>query len=306
MNLVKIDNLLTYDIFCSNSERISMADISRSLKIGIIGAGGMVGGPHKKYFESKGYKRGTNLFCYDTSPTLGLFDDITQADIVWVAVPTPPNPDGSCNISIVESVVSKLHNKIVVIKSTVPPGTTEYLQKKYPDNMFLFNPEFLTEAQAWEDFLKPSRQIVGFTEQSRDVALTVLNLLPPSFYQSPWASSTYVIRGHSATDAEMIKYLSNVFGAMKVGFANMAYDVCDAIKDEGLDVDYERVRDALGADVRIGPAWLDVSHGSYRGFGGYCFPKDLLAYIHRISNSMTSKLSDTKMSILVRAHNFFM
>lgn len=77
----------------------------------------------------------------------------------------------------------------------------------------------------------------------------------------------------------MIKYASNVFGAIKVSFGNMICDVCSGLKTSaGPEVNYENVRDALGADPRIGPAWLDVNHGSYRGFGGYCFPKDLKAF----------------------------
>lgn len=258
----------------------SMAETVRNLKVGIIGLG-MVGEPVRRWFEEKkGLKRGTDLFCYDADPTKGYYDDYNLADIVFVAVPTPPNPDGSCNVSIVENVSAPIKGeKIIVIKSTVPPGTTENLQNKFPQHKFLFNPEFLTESQAWEDFLKPVRQIVGYTERSRDVALTVLNLLPVSYYQSPWLASTYKVRGHTATEAEVIKYASNVFGAIKVSFGNMLFDVCDGIKtSDGLQINYENVRDALGADPRIGPAWLDVNHGSYRGFGGYCFPKDLKAF----------------------------
>ncbi len=253
----------------------------------------MVGEPIKWWFEEKrGLKRKLELLCYDVDPKKGYFDDYNLADVIFIAVPTPPNPDGSCNVSIVESAAASIHGeKIVVIKSTVPPGTTEGLQKKFPHHKFLFNPEFLTESQAREDFLKPVRQIVGYTEKSRDVALAVLNLLPVSYYQSPWMSSTYTFRCHTATEAEVIKYASNVFGASKVTFANNVYDVCSGLKSsEGLEVDYEHVRDALGADPRIGPAWLDVNHGSYRGFGGYCFPKDLKAFTVFVSG-LTKKVS---------------
>lgn len=289
-----------------------MAGTIRNLKIGIIGVG-MVGEPMRREFEEKrGLRRGVELFCYDTDPTKGYYDDFNRADVIFVCVPTPPNPDGSCNTSIVESAVGSIQGeKIIVIKSTVPPGTTEGLQKKFPQHKFLFNPEFLTESQAWEDFLKPVRQIVGYTEESRDVALAVLNLLPGSYYQSPWISSTYVIRGHTATEAEVIKYASNVFGAIKVTFGNMIYDVCDGLKTSvGLDVNYENVRDALGADPRIGPAWLDVNHGSYRGFGGYCFPKDLRAFtvfvgrVEHISNKPTQDRLEKTIEFLLAVWNY--
>ncbi len=280
-----------------------MAENDRNLKIGIVGVG-MVGGPIKWWFEEKrGLKRGIDLFCYDTDPAKGYFDDYNSADILFISVPTPPNPDGSCNTSIVENVAGSIKGeKIIVIKSTVPPGTTEDLQKQYSQHKFLFNPEFLTESQAQEDFLKPVRQIVGYTKQSKDVALTVLGLLPMSYYQSPWMASTYMFRGHTATEAEVIKYASNVFGALKVTFANNIYDVCGGLRSAGeLSVDYENIRDALGADPRIGPSWLDINHGSYRGFGGYCFPKDLKAFIvfisllkAKLTKSISKRLGKTK------------
>ena len=284
-----------------------MAEVSRNLKIGIIGAGGMVGRPHERWFrEKQGRVRGEDLLCYDTDPASGYFDDINKADIIFVCVPTPKNPDGSCNTSIVESVVSKFENKIIVIKSTVPPGTTEDLQRKYPTNKFLFNPEFLTEAKAWEDFVNPIRQIIGYTDQSKDVALTVLNLLPQSYYQSPWSKDTYNFRFHTSTDAELIKYYSNVFGATVVAISNMFFDLSEALRNEGYNTNYERIRDGVSADTRVGgPAWKDVNPGSYSGFGGACFLKDLLAHIHTISQRMKGGLSDARMSILVRGHHFF-
>src|SRR3990167_7155523 len=112
-----------------------MAETSSNLKIGIIGLG-MVGEPIRKWFEEKkGFKRGTNLFCYDSDPTKGYFDDYNSADIIFISVPTPPSPDGSCNISIVENVAAGIRGeKIIVIKSTVPPGTTERFQGKFPQH----------------------------------------------------------------------------------------------------------------------------------------------------------------------------
>lgn len=132
-------------------------------KIGLIGLG-MVGLPLKKHLEEKGFKRGFNLFCYDSDPKKNFNDDVYQADIIFICVPTPKKRDGSCNIDVVDSVVRKFHNqnKVIVIKSTIEPGTVARLQEKY-NCPFLFNPEFLTESRAWEDFIKPDRQIVGHT-----------------------------------------------------------------------------------------------------------------------------------------------
>ena len=118
---------------------------SQKLKVGIIGLG-MVGEPIRRWFEDlNGRKRGKDLFCYDSDPKKIFKDDVNKADVVFVSVPTPSNPDGSCNTSIVESVVAQIKDgKIIIIKSTVEPGTVQRLQDKYPKKRFIFNPEFLT------------------------------------------------------------------------------------------------------------------------------------------------------------------
>ncbi len=246
-----------------------------SHRIGIIGVG-MVGTPLKRYFEEYGeYRRGEDLFLSDCDPAKGFFDDASRANIIFVCVPTPRGPDGSADIGIVEGVVKRIvGNKIVVIKSTVPPGTTEAFQKKYPQHQFLFNPEFLTEKRAWEDFVKPDRQIVGFTAESIDAAHAVLSLLPKAPFMSPWGIHTYRPVKITATEAEIIKYGGNVFFSRKVNFANALCRLAEAH-----EADYENVRLGMAADFRIGDSHLDVLHGGYRGFGGYCLPKDIDALI---------------------------
>lgn len=259
--------------------------MSNEVKIGIIGLG-MVGDPIRKWFEENlGYKRGKNLFCYDTDPKKGYSDDFNKADIIFVAVPTPSNPDGSCNLSIVENVMDVIQDgKIVVIKSTIVPGTVERLQKKHGKKRIIFNPEFLTEAQSWIDFISPDRQIVAPTIKSAQDAYEVLSLLPKKHFIRPW-SSDYTKKSINASEAELGKYASNIFGYIKVVFGNILADVCEALslklENEGIKVkvDYENIRDIISADLRIGPAWLNVEHGDYCGAGGYCFPKDMDAFI---------------------------
>ena len=177
-----------------------------SPKIGIIGVG-WVGAQLKRYFEEiKGYKSGESLFTYDIDPKK-CAGGINQADVVFVSVPTPQNPkDGSCDTSILESAVGKLTGeKVIVLKSTIPPGTTEAIQKKHPQHKVLFNPEFLSESTAWFDFMRPDRQIVGFTEKSIDVAHMVLSLLQKAPFMSPWGVGTYKSVKITATEAEIIK-----------------------------------------------------------------------------------------------------
>ena len=273
-------------------------------KIGIIGIG-MVGSQLERYFrEIKKLRRGHDLFLYDIDPKKDYFDDISRADVVFVCVPTPRSPDGSANLSAVEAAVEMIDKeasrkvskesqggRVIVIKSTVPPGTTEYLQKKYPAHQFVFNPEFLTESQAWEDMMRPDRQIVGFTAaNTKNAAAAVLRLLPDAFFKSPSLHGCYAGHYVTATEAETGKIAANLFGAAKVTFGNILADFCASLDEPA---SYENVRHILAHDGRIGPAWLDVHHGSYRGFGGYCFPKDLDAFIAH-SDDLISKMLKKK------------
>ena len=228
-------------------------------KIGVAGVG-MVGGAFKQYFEEKGI----TPFLYDPGKKLGSLDELNRADIIFLCVPTP-STEGGCDTSYVEGVCAELkEGKIVVIKSTVIPGTTERMQKQFPHLIFLFSPEFLVEAQAYETLVHADRQIIGVTEQSKGVAKDVLALLP----EAPF---TKVM---SATEAEMVKYFGNTFLSLKVIFASQMHDLC-----ERLGIDYAKVAEAAGADPRINPSHLDVWHGGYKGFGGKCFPKDTRALL---------------------------
>lgn len=250
--------------------------------IGIIGVG-MVGTQLKRWFEENGYKRNHDLFLYDTDPKKAFSDNINKADIIFIAVPTPRDYDGRCDLLEVKNALFRINfnlPKIVVIKSTVPPSTTEYFQFIFSQWKILFNPEFLTERQAWEDFRKPDRQIVGFTKDSIDAANLVLSLLPKAPFMSPWGLGTYKPVRITATEAEIIKYGGNVYFVRKVNFANTLSALC-----EKLQVDYENVRQGMAADFRIGDSHLDVNHGGYRGWGGYCFPKDLDAFISFLKDS---------------------
>lgn len=269
------------------------------IKVGIIGVG-MVGEPVMRWFvEHKGYKRGRDLFCYDADPKKSYDDDVNRADVIFVAVPTPPNPDGSCNTSIVRSAVSTIRDgKIVIIKSTVEPGTVEELQRAHPRKRFIFNPEFLTESQAWLDYLKPDRQIVGHTARSYRDAKEILTLLPQAYFERPW-SSDYSKKDITASEAELAKYASNIFGYIKVIYGNILADVCHAMsvnfknKKIPARIDYQNVREVISADPRIGPAWLNVEHGDYCGAGGFCFPKDMNAFI-KFGDNLITRLSSRK------------
>ncbi|RLC34969.1 MAG: hypothetical protein DRZ76_01450 [Candidatus Nealsonbacteria bacterium] len=234
----------------------------RFTKIGIVGVG-MVGGAMQRYFEKK---EGLELFLYDKGKNLGSPEEVNKAEVVFVCVPTPYLKDGKgFDLSYVEETMEMLNGeKVVVIKSTVMPGTTEMLQKKYPNHKLLMNPEFLTEETADQDMMYPDRQIVGYTEKSQTVAGDVMQLLPLAPFE----------RIIPATEAELVKYFGNTWFSVKVSFANQMYDLC-----QKLGVDYDRMVEAAAADKRIGRTHLNVWHKGYRGYGGKCLVKDIRALI---------------------------
>ncbi len=233
----------------------------KDLRIAVAGVG-MVGSAIKGYFEKKGIKP----LLYDPGKNLGSLEELNQADVVFVCVPTPYLKDGKgFDLSYNEDVCDKLTgSKIVVLKSTVVPGTTEMFQEKYPQHKFLFNPEFLTEVTADQDMAYPDRQILGVTKESYNVAKDVMLLLPLAPYEAIMP----------ATEAEFVKYYGNNWFAVKVTFANQMYNLT-----EKLDLDYNRIMEAAAADKRIGPSHLTVVHKGYRGYGGKCLIKDIRAMI---------------------------
>jgi len=231
-------------------------------KPGIVGVG-MVGGALRRYFEKN---REIESFLYDPGKKLGSIEDINKADIVFLCVPTPFDKE-KCYFDLlyVEKALSNIKGeKVIVIKSTVLPGTTESLQKKHPQHKILFNPEFLTELTADQDMSYPDRQIVGYTKQSFNVAKDVINLLPLAPFE----------RILPATEAETVKYFGNTWFSTKVIFANQIYNLC-----EKLDIDYDRIMDAASADKRIDRTHLTIFHKGKRGYAGKCLPKDIKAFI---------------------------
>ena len=228
--------------------------------IGIVGVG-MVGGAVQRYFDQQGRK----LFLFDTYKKIGSREEVNQADIIFISVPTPYFKSKEYDLSMLEQAIQTLTpGKIIILKSTMLPGTTEWLQRKYPEHRFCYNPEFLTEATADQDMAYPDRQILGYTSQTFTIAKDLLSILPLAPFE----------RLMPATEAEMVKMFGNTWFATKVAFANQMYDVC-----QNISIDYERVMEAAAADKRIGRTHLEIFHKDYRGYGGKCLPKDIKAFI---------------------------
>jgi len=239
--------------------------------IGIVGQG-FVGTA-----VNKGLKQHFKIETYDIakiSTCESLADLSEKSDVVFVCLPTPMKKDGSCHIDIVESTLLGLdvidECKIIVVKSTIPPGTTEKWNSLFANIQIVFNPEFLTEANAIEDFKNQNRIIIG---GPRPATTKVKKVFAKAFPKVP------IIKTGS-TIAEMVKYFLNCFLATKVSFANEMYQIC-----EGLDIDYDKVTEYAIYDERLGKSHLNVPgpDGDY-GYGGHCFPKDVKALINVAHN----------------------
>tara|TARA_R100000008_G_scaffold73200_1_gene51598 strand:+ start:209 stop:1072 length:864 start_codon:yes stop_codon:yes gene_type:complete len=242
----------------------------RIMKIGIVGQG-YVGTAVKTVFE-KHYD--INTFDLNGNCSCDSLDDLViHSDIIFVCVPTPMKKDGSCDTSIVEGVVKDINGisywadgeRIVAIKSTVPPGTTNNLNKKSENITVIFNPEFLTEANFIDDFKNQNRIIIG----GQRPATTRLRQI----YSLAFPDATIVKTGSKT--AEMVKYFTNTFLATKVSFANEMYQICSR-----LGIDYDKVVEYSTYDERLGKShWAVPGPDGHFGFGGSCFPKDINALI---------------------------
>lgn len=239
-------------------------------KIGIIGLG-YVGSPVQKWFKD----REDEVFVYDKFKKEGSLEEVNKAEVIFVAVPTPFSEEGGFDISAVEESIEGIEGppaqagrKIIVIKSTIVPGSTKKLQKKFPKKIILYNPEFLRAKTAKEDYLHPNVQVVGYADnKGKEIAPSILRLLPK-------ARKSKIM---TATEAEVLKYWLNSYLATRVVFANEIFDLCGALED----AEYEVVKDCVIEDPRIGGSHWDIHDGGYRGYGGACFPKDVKSLIEK-------------------------
>jgi len=243
------------------------------MNIGIVGQG-YVGTAVKEIF-SKYYEVDTYDLDKDKCSVDYLEDLVELTNIIFICVPTPMKKDGSCDTSIVEAVVKDINDmvvsrnvsgRIVAIKSTIPPGTTNRLNKECKNISVIFNPEFLTEANFIDDFKNQNRIIIGGERPSTTKLRQVYSLAFPN---------AKIVKTGSIT-AEMVKYMINTFLATKVSFANEMKMICD-----GLNIDYDKVVEYSTYDERLGKShWAVPGPDGKLGFGGSCFPKDINALIH--------------------------
>jgi UDPglucose 6-dehydrogenase len=222
--------------------------------------------------------------------TVDLAKAVRRSQIIFIAVGTPPKEDGDVDLSYVESVAEGIAGaidsyKVIVEKSTVPVYTNTWVRRIMllngaPPNLFdvASNPEFLREGTAVADFLYPDRIVIGADSgRCADmVAAAYRPLIDGSYYQQPdmipgpvGGNFKAKLIETSTKSAEIIKHASNAFLAMKISFVNAVASMCEAV-----DADVEQVCEGIGSDSRIGRRFLRPGVG----YGGSCFPKDLLAF----------------------------
>lgn len=249
---------------------IDTSNLINSASLGIIGYG-IVGQAVAYGFSQPEIKNKYSVKFYDKyKESTPLEEVIKDSEFIFICLPTPMKADESgIDLTIIEDMMEEITpltdstDKIVVIKSTVVPGTTAKLEKKYPKTNFAFNPEFLREASYLEDFINADRNIIGASNDL--VSRRVVALYKQRFPKTPVFQT-------DPTTAEMVKYMANTFLALKVTFANQIYELCQA-----LGIKYEEVKAMVTADKRIFDSHLDIT--TQKGFGGKCFPKDTVSLL---------------------------
>jgi UDPglucose 6-dehydrogenase len=232
--------------------------------------------------------------------TTQLKEAVDKTDVIFLALPTPPNEDGSADLSYVLGVAKEIGKlmksyKVIVDKSTVPVGTAEKVEAAIKKNCktkfdVVSNPEFLREGFAVDDFMKPDRVVLGI---SSDKAKKMMEEL-----YKPYVRQGNPVYFMDLRSAELTKYAANSFLATKISFMNEIANLCERL---GADVDMVRI--GIGADQRIGKRFLFPGIG----YGGSCFPKDVKAlvqsaketnYDFRILKSVMAVNEDQKLSII--------
>lgn len=229
------------------------------MKIGVIGIG-KVGSAVAYGLERIGHE----ILKHDLRLGTRL-EDVLPSELVFICVPTPAKPCGHCDTSIVNEVVHQLwkadYKGLVVIKSTVLPGTTELLFGTYGLRM-AFCPEFLRERAAFSDFVEGNDVCIAGVHVEEDFELI----------KQAHGSLPQVFVRLKPTEAELAKYFCNVYNALRIVFACQFYDVC-----KKLEVDYTVIKSAVVHRYNIEDAYLDANE-NLRGFGGSCLPKDTKAF----------------------------
>jgi UDPglucose 6-dehydrogenase len=242
-------------------------------RIGIVGRGFVGSAVEYGFSAQTGCDARIKSYDKDPAKCINTLDEtVNESDFIFVSVPTPSNDDGSMYLGILESALSDIQDvnkrtdNIILIRSTIVPGTTAKLAKQFPKLNFVFNPEFLTERSAKFDFINQSRFILG--GRKRNTARVA------ELFRWRFGDSVPCIETNWQT-AEMIKYMNNCFFATKVSFLNEMKVLSDSC-----GIDWDMAVEGFVRDGRVGHSHLSVPGPDGKmGFGGSCFPKDIQAMI---------------------------
>tara|TARA_B100000963_G_scaffold305632_1_gene279903 strand:- start:472 stop:1320 length:849 start_codon:yes stop_codon:yes gene_type:complete len=242
------------------------------MKIGVIGRGFVGSAVQFGFSANTGCDAEVRVYDKDPNRSQNSIEEtVNKSDFIFLSVPTPANFDGSINLNIVDEALTSINkiikrDNIILLRSTMIPGSTKIFQQKYPNLNLVFNPEFLTERSAKFDFINQSRYILGGdSTHTGKVA---------EMYRWRFGKSISVIETNTET-AELIKYMNNCFFATKVSFMNEMRLVSDAC-----GADWNTAVDGFISDGRIGHSHINVpGHDGKLGFGGVCFPKDVMAML---------------------------
>jgi len=214
-----------------------------------------------------------NVFPYDPALEMGSRDLVNQCDMGIICVPTNESLDGTSDISKVEEVVSWIQTPLILIKSTIPPGTCAYLTEKYGKKVN-FSPEYIGESSYFTPFWKYPDPIRAETHTFVIVGGPDASRILEAFMGRMSVDTKYM--GVTAEEAELTKYMENAFFATKVAFCNEFFEIA-----KRYGVDYKKLRELWLLDSRINPNHTLVFENK-RGFGGKCLPKDLNGIISAV------------------------
>lgn len=249
------------------------------MKVGIVGVG-VVGQAVQYGME----KIGHSVDVHDLKMSTSIVD-VLNTDLCFICVPTPQLNSGGCDSSVVEKVVENLvdlkYRGIIAIKSTVTPGTTQRLIDKYCGYKICFVPEFLRERHAISDFTE-NHDICVIGADCADKS-SIVDIVKKSHGKYPKSFISM-----SPTEAELTKYFSNVFNALRITFANGFFEVC-----QKLDADYSIIKNAIVSRPTLTDLYLDCND-NFRGFAGVCLPKDTAAFAKLASElGVSAQIFDT-------------
>ncbi len=232
------------------------------INVGIIGCG-VIGNALIEWLESNN----PNCAILRVDPAKNFNDDISKADIVFISIHVPTENDGSQNLLTIENIIQTCPNVPIYIRTTIKPHTADFLSKKCNKNVY-FMPEFLTERTAIDDF---KSQAMVFTGD--------IDLLKKVFINKAYIEMT-------SLEAEITKYAHNVFGALKVTYFNGINELC-----EKTGADYTKILKGVLLSGYVNETHTAVPgpDGAY-GYGGKCFPKDILAFIDSVKDIELGKL----------------